>query len=74
MKAHRKRIAAWLLLLLMMQGCSKPAATQKETPPPDAGAVAATAPAGDGCGDEVCPIPTVNEDNEPVYADRKSVV
>ncbi|MBO7385359.1 MAG: hypothetical protein J6U63_03345, partial [Clostridia bacterium] len=68
MKAHRKRIAAWLLLLLMMQGCSKPAATQKETPPPDAGAVAATAPAGDGCGDEVCPIPTVNEDNEPVYA------
>ncbi len=68
MNARMKRIAAWLLLLLMMQGCIKPAGTPKETMVPDAGTTAATASADGGCGDEACPIPTVNEDNEPVYA------
>ena len=73
MKHQKKTIAFFLILLLLLQGCSKTSSSSKDgnssiTATP-AAVTAGTEPSeGNDCTDEVCPIPTVNENNEPVYA------
>ena len=73
MKHQKKTIAFFLILLLLLQGCSKTSSSSKDgnssiTATPAAVTAGAEPSEGNDCTDEVCPIPTVNENNEPVYA------
>ena len=73
MKHQKKTIAFFLILLLLLQGCSKTSSSSKDgnssiTATPAAVTVGTEPSEGNDCTDEVCPIPTVNENNEPVYA------
>ncbi len=67
-----KKTAVLLTALLLLQGCSffSPKTGEKqESDDTVKPVVISSEPAsGDDCTDGVCPIPTVNEDNEPVYA------
>ena len=73
MKHQKKTIAFFLILLLLLQGCSKTSSSSKDgnssiTATPAAVTADVEPSKGSDCADEVCPIPTVNENNEPVYA------
>ena len=63
-----KRIVLSLGVLLLVQGCAKAAPPPQSGNRPEAVPAASSPAADDGCGEEACPIPTVNEFNEPVYA------
>ncbi len=67
-----KKTAVLLTALLLLQGCSffspKTGEKQKSDDTVKPVVISSEPASGDDCTDGVCPIPTVNEDNEPVYA------